>query len=185
MQWVGGSCVIDNLKETRNWYAFHIYRNTRKVFISKLESDAQQYYVAEQVVYTCRDDYSVETSRKLLFPSIVFVYCTEEYVESVRRDPYSQVAPYTIPGTKTAAIISDKEMQIFMFVLSTGYEHIDVVDNTFAKGDRVRVLEGVFKGAEGYIVRIKGDRRFVVSLHGVAAVATAYIPQRFLQKIPE
>jgi len=169
--------------ENKNWYAFHLYRNSRKKFISKLTSESQQFYVAEQVIQTLRQDYSIETTRKILFPSIIFVYCTSQYVESVRKDIYSQAAPYTRPGTYIPAVISDSEMQAFMFVLNTGCEQMDVVDEKLARGDRVRVLEGVFKGAEGYIVRIRGDRRFVVSVNGVAAVATSYIPQKFLEKI--
>jgi len=169
--------------EKRCWYAFHIYRNSRKQFISRLVADAQQYYVAEQVNTTLQFDYNVETTKKLLFPSIVFVKCTAEYVEAIRSNQYSNVAPYTYPGTKEPAVISNREMEVFMFVLNTGSDQMDIVDEKIVKGDKVRVTEGVFKGAEGHIVRIKGNRRFVVSINGIAAVATSYIPQKFLEKI--
>lgn len=43
----------------------------------------------------------------------------------------------------------------------------------------MRVTEGPFKGAEGYIKRIKGNRRLIVSIEGVVAVATTYIPGVF------
>lgn len=171
------------MNEEKHWFAFHMFRNSRKQFLAKLVSDSQEYYVAEQVSQNYLPDYSVETVKKLLFPSIVFVRCTLEYVEKIRLNPSSLVAPYTNPGTKEPAQISDKEMQTFMFVLRTGSEYIEAVDEKMVKGDKVRVLDGLFKGAEGYIVRIKGDRRFVVTLEGVAAVATTYIPQRFLEKI--
>ena len=48
-------------------------------------------------------------------------------------------------------------------------------------GDRVRVTGGVFKGAEGYIKRIKGRRRLIVSITGICAVATSFIPNCFLR----
>jgi len=54
----------------------------RKQFLAKLVSDSQEYYVAEQVSQNYLPDYSVETVKKLLFPSIVFVRCTLEYVEN-------------------------------------------------------------------------------------------------------
>jgi len=47
----------------------------------------------------------------------------------------------------------------------------------------VRVIDGKFKGAEGYICRIKKNSRLVVAIQGVCAVATSYIPQSFIQKI--
>jgi transcription antitermination factor NusG len=55
----------------------------------------------------------------------------------------------------------------------------------FVPGDEVRVTGGPFKGAEGYIKRIRGNRRLVVALEGIIAVATTYIPGRFLEKMPE
>ena len=45
------------------------------------------------------------------------------------------------------------------------------------------VIDGKFKGAEGYICRIKKNSRLVVAIQGVCAVATSYIPQSFIQKI--
>jgi len=170
-------------EENIHWYAFHCFRNGRAQFINALKAGCVRYYLAEQVTRQYRLDYTVEVSRKLLFPSIVFVHTTPDHVNDIMHNPSSQVAPYTNPGTKEPAIISDTEMETFMFVLDTGCEQMDIVDEKLAKGDRVRVLDGVFKGAEGYIVRIKGDRRFVVALQGVAAVATSYIPQKFIEKI--
>ena len=46
----------------------------------------------------------------------------------------------------------------------------------YRSGDKVRVTGGPFKGAEGYIKRIRGNRRLVVALEGIIAVATTYIP---------
>jgi len=54
---------------------------------------------------------------------------------------------------------------------------------SFRPEDRVRVIDGEFKGAEGYIKRIKGNRRLVVAIEGVVAVATAYIPSCYLEKV--
>ena len=45
------------------------------------------------------------------------------------------------------------------------------------------VTDGPFKGAEGHIRRIKKDRRLVVTIAGVVAVATTYIHPSMLKKI--
>jgi len=169
---------------TKHWYAFRIYHNSRKRFLETLDADFQEYYLVRQYHHSLELNYNEVTTSTLLFPSIVFVKTTPLYVEAVRRNPDSEVSVYTYPGTKAPAIISDKEMETFMFVLNTGCEQLDVVDEKkLAKGTKVRVTDGVFKGAEGFIVRIKGDHRFVVSISGIAAVATSYIPQKFLEKI--
>lgn len=62
-----------------------------------------------------------------------------------------------------------------MLVTSTGdpgLEYLGEEPSDLRSGDRVRVTEGPFKGAEGYIKRIKGNRRLIVSIEGVVAVAT-------------
>ena len=47
----------------------------------------------------------------------------------------------------------------------------------------MRVVDGPYKGCVGYIKRIKGDRRLLVSVEGLALVATSYIPSVFLEKL--
>ena len=77
-------------------------------------------------------------------------------------------------------------MNIFILVTSSGEKGLEYLgdDRTeFYVGEPVRVIDGPFKGAEGYIRRIKGNRRLVVTIQGICAVATSYIPQCFLQKI--
>lgn len=53
------------------------------------------------------------------------------------------------------------------------------------KGDRVRITGGVFEGVEGIFVRVKGDRRVVVSIQGVMAVATTFIHPSLIVPITE
>ena len=55
--------------------------------------------------------------------------------------------------------------------------------SSFAKGDRVRVTGGLFEGTEGYFVRVRGDRRVVVCIPGIAAVATTFIHPSLVEKI--
>ena len=84
--------------------------------------------------------------------------------------------------------IPEREMNIFILVTSSGEKGLEYLgdDRTeFYVGEPVRVIDGPFKGAEGYIRRIKGNRRLIVTVQGICAVATSYIPQCFLQKIHE
>ena len=74
-----------------------------------------------------------------------------------------------------------------MFILVTSVtDNLLRLDNPtpeFLQGDRVRVTGGLFQGAEGVIKRIKGDRRLVVSIDGVTAVATSYIRPEYLEVV--
>ena len=93
-----------------------------------------------------------------------------------RKQEYARI-PMAIP---------DDEMNIFMLVTSCGngsLEYLGCDEKKFMRGDRVKVIDGDFKGAEGYICRIRKDNRLVVSVTGVCAVATTYIPRCFLEVI--
>jgi len=103
-----------------------------------------------------------------------YIPCEETLME---RNGIKKKLPLAIP---------DREMNIFMLVTSSGEQGMEYFgeDNSkFQQGERVRVIDGKFKGAEGVICRIRKNRRLVVTVQGVCAVATSYIPQAFLQRI--
>lgn len=77
-------------------------------------------------------------------------------------------------------------MDLFMKICSikdSGLEYLGEDGPQFHQGDRVRVIDGIFKGFQGHIKRIKHDRKLIVTIEGVAAFATRFIPPAFLEKI--
>ena len=80
----------------------------------------------------------------------------------------------------------DKQMELFMEVCrmkDSGLEYLGDDDPKYHQGDRVRVIDGIFKGFEGHIKRIRHDRKLIVTIEGVAAFATGYIPPSMLEKV--
>ena len=61
----------------------------------------------------------------------------------------------------------------------------DPSEINLAKGTRVRVIGGEFEGYEGVFVKVKGarDRRVVIAIQGVMAVAMATIHPDLIQSI--
>ena len=51
------------------------------------------------------------------------------------------------------------------------------------KGQKVRITDGVFKGVIGEFVRIRHDRRVVVNIEGVMAIATTFIPPSLVEPV--
>jgi len=51
------------------------------------------------------------------------------------------------------------------------------------KGQLVKIIGGIFKGYSGRFMRIKGDRRIVVEIPGVIAIATGFIHPSLLVPI--
>ena len=85
-------------------------------------------------------------------------------------------------------VVPDADMDNFIRVAGTCddglfYLGADTVD--LRQGQRVRVTQGIFAGAVGTLLRVKGcrDRRVVVSLEGFVHCVAASIPPAFLEKI--
>ena len=73
----------------------------------------------------------------------------------------------------------DKQMEDFIRVASVRDDSVmflDCSDFLRSPGTRVRVTEGPFAGVEGVIKRIRRNKRVVVQIDGVAAVAITFVP---------
>ncbi len=165
-----------------NWYALRVFHNKARTLRAKVEADGVEMYVPMRTVERTVGYKVVYVSRPVI-PSLVFVRTNEEYLSELRRTSNDCVGVYYTPGTRRPAVIPEREMEIFKFVTTVGSDSLEMVDSSFVKGDRVRVIEGRFKGAEGYISRVRNAKRLIVTIEGVAAIATTYIPQNYLVRI--
>ncbi|MFI3315310.1 MAG: UpxY family transcription antiterminator [Rikenellaceae bacterium] len=85
-------------------------------------------------------------------------------------------------------IIPDGDMNQFITLTNNSLDKIQYLDLSsvvLSKGGRVRVIGGDFMGYEGVLMKIKGarDKRVVVSIEGVIAVAMATIDAELIEKI--
>ena len=151
-----------------NWYAAKVYHNKTTHIDGQLTVDGVHHYVPEVV------------------RSLVFLETDEEYLRHFEQQNFSHLWVYRQPGTTTPTVIPNHEMEMFLFVCTAGEHGLTYLGDDlpeYHQGDLVRVIDGPFKGAEGHIKRIKKDRRLVVCIKGVAAVATSFIHPRFLEVV--
>lgn len=173
--------------DEEHWYALKVFYNRVFDVERLLTQDGVKNYIPLRSTETTVGDRTIRR-REPAVSSLMFVRQAEraalELMQRVRATTPLMV--YFDRETKKPAVIPDTEMETFMLVTSTGdpgLEYLSEAPAELRRGDRVRVTEGVFKGAEGYIRRVKGNRRLIVSIEGVVAVATTYIPGCFLEKI--
>ena len=163
-----------------HWYGLKVFFNKVFEIESLLSADGVESYIpCEMVTVEVRGIW--KQVRRTVIPSLMFFRSTEEYAKELQTSLRGRVMLYTYVNEKwkkVPSLISEYEMDMFRLVTSSGAAGLD-----YGIGDRVRVTGGVFKGAEGYIKRIKGKRRLIVSITGICAVATSFIPNCFLQKI--
>ena len=89
-------------------------------------------------------------------------------------------------GKNPPLVVPANSMDNFIKLTSIDNEHILLVDEangTYKQGDFVRIIEGSFKGIEGRVTKITGQKRVIVELPGLCSVATAYIPKAFLLQL--
>ena len=82
----------------------------------------------------------------------------------------------------------EEQMRSFIIVAGSEEEQVRLLDEQsfdLSKGMRVRVTGGMFEGAEGVLTKVSGarDRRVVVRIEGVAAVAAPTIDARLIEPI--
>ena len=133
--------------------------------------------------------------KKTLVNSLLFARADDEHlaiIEEKLSDKDTGIKKgfiYKDSTRKKYSIIPEWQMNSFKYVTSSGDDGFIVIPKEkiphYNTGDRVRVTDGPFKGCEGHIIRIKKDRRLMVCIEGVLAVATGYIPQKLLEKVEE
>ena len=130
-----------------------------------------------------------------LLPNIIFAYMTREKSHEFVKEPaitakwLKYYTDKTKPveketGKNPPVTIPDNEMLNFIKLTSVNSEHIMVLPPErchFKSGDLVRVIDGAFTGVVGRVGRAAGQQRVIVVLEGVCNVATAYIPNDFIQ----
>ncbi|MDR2425324.1 MAG: UpxY family transcription antiterminator [Prevotellaceae bacterium] len=86
---------------------------------------------------------------------------------------------------KLPMVVPECQMQHFIAVSGTCDENLVYLKSSinFKRGMKVRIKSGIFAGVEGEFVRIKGDRRVVVAINGIMAVATAFVHPSMVEEI--
>lgn len=122
--------------------------------------------------------------------NLVFVFASRKELDDIKIQINGSIPIRYIMDRSTGQpmIIADKQMQSFIAVAGSPDEqviYLDSVQANLKKGDRVRVTDGIWKGTEGVLVRIKRNKRVLVYIQGIVAVATTYIHPSLLEIINE
>ena len=145
-------------------------------------------FIPTKTVYKEKD--GSRTSETIpVIHNLIFIYTTRNNLKCYK-EQFQDSIPfrYIIDKSKNAPlIVPDKQMDSFMRVCRSNCDDLIFLDDNINKhcvpGQLVRVLDGPFKDVEGYVVRIRKDRRVVVNIKGIGAVATTYIDSSLLYKL--
>lgn len=172
-----------------SWYALKIFYNRTPLVLDRL-SELNKALAIEakengSVHTPIEHYYALNAKGKPLVPGLLFVKCDRAEVLRFKRENDDKFLVYQNAEHKPAPI-PQREMDAFILVTSAaqaGLEYIGPDLPEYHVGDLVRVLSGPYAGVEGYIRRVKKDRRLFVCISGVAVVATAFVDPRQVEKV--
>ena len=161
-----------------HWYAMRATYRRELEAMSRLKAASLGCFVPMQYHFRLRHGRRV----KELVPvvrNLLFVYARPAELRRVKDElPYLQYITDTRSHEKI--IIPDVQMRHFIAAAGTYSDQLLYFrpeEVNLSKGTRVRVTGGDFAGREGVFVKVKGarDRRVVIAIEGVIAVALATI----------
>ena len=170
--------------KVKHWYAAYTRPNREFAVKERLDKlGVENFLPSEEVVK------ETPTGRKkvrvALIHGMIFIRTDKDTSFSLINDYFLRIVYLKDIEGRYSLIIPDKQMADFMFLLDVSESGIEVLNKDLKKGDRVRVVKGPLAGLEGELIRIRGHKRVVIRLQGVASIATSYIPGAWLERIGE
>ena len=175
-----------------NWYALKVFYGKVLHVKDMAEKDGVETYVA-MTTQDRKENGIITHVTKPLVPSLMFIRCTEDFLKSFREKHISELTFYKTAKGKAdsrneyvPAIIPEDQMEVFRRATTEGgsIHYLGNLQSMNLKpGDRVRVIEGDFKGTEGYLKRIKKDRKFIISIGTIAAFTIEGITYKMVEKL--
>ena len=178
--------TTNSTNETIRWYALKVFYGRVLSVKAELEAAGITTYVAMTAVEKFEDG-KLTYIEKPLVASLLFLRCTETFLRELKQRRNADLMYYQDFATKKPAPIDETEMRSFIILTTvdrgTRVQYLGESVPDFKRGEHVRVTDGIYKGAEGYIKKVRSDRKLIVEVKGVAVVAVSYIHPALLEKI--
>ena len=173
-------------KETEVWFAMRATYRRELEAMHLLEKANRGCFIPMQYKISIRRGRKVRALVPVI-RNLVFVHARPSEVQRFKSQiTYLQYITDTRSGQKI--IIPDHDMQRFIAVAGTYNDHLlyfQPEELNLSKGTKVRITGGDFEGQEGVFLKVKGarDRRVVIAIQGIIAVAMATIHPDLIEVI--
>ncbi len=166
-------------RTTPAWYALRITYSRELPFKEYLDGKKIENFIPMHYKEVEKDGKSV---RKLVpvIHNLIFIHSTRNIIEDIRKTEFYRFPAHCImnPFTRKPITVPVEQMNHFIAVAGTFDEQLVYLTPSevpLHKGQKVRITGGIWSGVEGQYMRIAKDRRVVVTIQGLMAVATAFV----------
>jgi len=170
-----------------HWFALKVFYNRVVEISNALKNLSIESYYPRKIEEKSIGG-KMQRFEKPAVNSLLFFKSTFSEAQEIQKKFDGKVMLYTYRLSRQPAVIPEQEMRIFKLVTGSGDQDLEYMDADavhYKTGQHVRVTGGPFQDAEGYIKRIRGNKRLVVAIEGIVAVVTTYIPSCYLEPIAE
>ena len=177
--------------EDSHWYALRTtYGREKKAYDYIISKGGTAFYPTLSTVKLV--DGKRKTVEESRIPNLFFAYGTEEEIKSFVYDNVNlhylrfYYRHFHIGNKIEPLIIPDNQIESLRIICKADADDIIVSTDEvqkFQKGQAVRIVEGKFKGVTGIVARYQGQQRVGIVIDGLLTMATAYIPNAFLEVV--
>ena len=185
--------TIKRAKNTPHWYALRTtYGREKKAYDYLVSNNVKAFYPTIKTVKNVEGQRTaVEESR---LPNIFFAYGKEDEIKSFVYDnvnlPYLRFYYRHIHEgarmSKEPLIVPDYQIEGLKIICASQAEDIILELSEikqFKVGQKVRIIDGIFKGVVGKVARYRGQQRVAIVIDGLLTIASAYVPSAFIEII--
>lgn len=156
-------------------------------------------YIPHMTTYERNSDGEDVRKRKPIFANYLFVLATRKQIKDFTNTggtkhslPYLHFVYNKFAkdkyGNGRCLTVTHRAMVSFLLLTQVDSAKVQPVDEKkthFLRDQPVRITKGVFKGIVGRVARVHNQTTVVVTLEGVISMATAYIPNSFMETYTE
>ena len=185
--------TIKRAKNTQHWYALRTtYGREKKAYDYLVSNNVKAFYPTIKTVNNVEGQRTVVEESRL--PNIFFAYGKEDEIKSFVYDnvnlPYLRFYyRYIHEGariSKEPLIVPDYQIEGLKIICASQAEDIILELSEikqFKVGQKVRIIDGIFKGVVGKVARYRGQQRVAIEIDGLLTIASAYVPSAFIEII--
>ncbi len=154
--------TLEPMHNTKHWHAVYTASRCEKKVRERFEAMGIECFLPVQIVLR-QWRYRKKRVEIPVITGIIFVCIEpEEHINVLRTQ--GVVAFLKLRGEPQAAIIPDKQMKQFRFLIEHAEASVELTNEHLAVGDFVTVIKGSLNGLEGELISFHGCNKIVVRL---------------------
>lgn len=180
---------MNSISIKKHWFALRVTYSRELALKALLDKEGIENFIPMRYEYMEKNGRRI---RKLVpaVHNLVFIHSTRKCIDALKDKPGMNIPIRYIMDRelRRPIVIPDIQMRSFILVAGSYDEsilYVEPAELNLVKGQKVRITGGVFEGVIGEFVRIRHDRRVVVNIEGVMAIATTFIHSSLVEPIAD